>query len=683
MNQTNRSILFEVINPEKADLLTFLSDVSSKESLSDDKLKEIHGNLAVSSFEEFLEKFSPTVNMLLQTNDKKVVFSLDSLGGGEEKLDFNHPDSLFQVLLYLIESKRQKKYLLTSFEDLLDNLIPRRDSALFFEDRNRLIAEITEDGEGGKVSGMRKLSGLLHAYDDGIYLLRAYLNNLEQILPSLSGDMVTNRGVLDDHGRLQVKVLKTAEKYRRGFFLDDQFDDITYEKMVTECLEKERETIRNGNLLRDCFLLPVYAKRRDITLLRDRYQEYSEFYAKLIKQFWITAKPLLETLLGVWNFFAPYAGYQDMKPVLVVSNFSLQALLETKNRERLEIYLNSVNAKNFRDNTIWYAILPNLVTKSELQSKNIRERFQSQRELYSFRRNGTEEVILLLEILARYKVQTFLGLSLTKENTFSAVAKDGLERINDNLSAFEKMEGKDYLIPCFPNFLVISEEEACINMGKNIVIDEHSGNVKLEGKKMLWLDEIGVEACYVAAGLIAACQCPAYLRSKYKRGVLEDTPGVAYRFSEEGHSLKTTTAMLSETIEFSDEMLREVVKHSRGVAFGQQSGKMILLTDRAFSYSHGNGLLLSMVQTLTYIERVIQYDTQDYKKTLINQFFQRRPGSVISQWYAADHSAVNAIIKEDERIEYKIEADGETCTFSMFFQNNELVRSETVAVFKE
>lgn len=683
MNQTNRSILFEVINPEKADLLTFLTDINSKESLSDDKLKEIHGNLVVSSFEEFIEKFSPTVKMLLQTDEKKVVFSLDSLGAGEDKLDLNHPDSLFRVLLYLIESKRQKKYLLTCFEDMSDNLIPGRDSDLFFVDRNRLITEITENGESEKLSVTRKLSGLLHEYDDGIYLLRAYLNNMEQVLPGLSGDTVKNRGVLDDHGRMQVRVLKTAGKYRRGFLLDDQFDDIAYEKIVTECLEKEGGTVRNGNLLRDCLLLPVYAKRRNIALLRERYQEYGDFYAKILKQFWITAKPLLETMLGVWNFFAPYEGYQNMKPVLVVSNFSPQALLETKNRDRLEVYLNSVNSKNFRNNTIWYAIVPNLVTKSELQSKNVRERFKSQRELYSFRRNGTEEVSLLLEILARYKIQAFLGLALTKENTFSAVAKDGLERINDNLSAFEKMEGKDYFIPCFPNFIVISEEEACINMGKNIAVDENSGNVRLEGKKMLWLDGIGVEACYVAAGLIAACQCPVFLRSKYKRGVLEDTPGVAYRFSEAGHSLKTTTAMLSETIEFSDEIIREVVKHARGVAFGQQNGKMILLTDRAFSYSNSNGLLLSMVQTLTYIERVIQYESQDYKKTLISQFFQRRPGSVISKWYAADHGAVNAIIKEDERIEYKIEADGETCTFSMFFKNSELVRRETVAMFKE
>lgn len=683
MDQTNRTILFEVINPEKQDLLTYLSDVNNRESLSDEKLSVIHRDLTVSSFEEFIRKFSPTVKMLLNTKQKTVVFSQESLGEGEERIELNHSDSLFHVLMHLIEAKKQKKYLLTGFEDMLENMIPRKSSSPFFEERNRLILEITNDGESSRQTQFKKMLKLIRAYDDGLYLLKALLKNISEILPQISGETSVNRGVLDDNGRLQIKVLKRAEMYSRGYILDDNFDDVSYEEIVIECLEREHGTIRNDELLRDCLLLPVYIKQRRIVLLRRKYQEYSEFYVTLLKRFWITAKPLLETMLGVWNFFAPYEGCEGMKPVLVVGNFSLQELLEEKNRERIDIYFNSVNAKTFRENTIWYAIVPNLVTHSELQSKNIRERFKSQREQYQFHRNETEEIILLLEILSRYKVQTFMSLALTKENTFSAIAQNGLERINEDFSGFEKIDGKDYLIPCFPNFVVVSEEEACVNMGKNIVIDEVKESVWIEGNRMLWLDGIGVEACYVAAGLFAACQCPVYLQSKYRKGVLEDTPGVAYRFSEAGHNQKTTTAMLSETIEYSEELVEEIVRHSRGVMFGQKNGKMFVMTDRVYSYNSGNGLLVSMVQTLSYIERVIQFESQDYKKKLINQFFQRRPGSMISGWYSADHSAVNAIIKEDERIEYKIEENDENCTFSMYFKNNEVVRQETVAMFKE
>ena len=200
---------------------------------------------------------------------------------------------------------------------------------------------------------------------------------------------------------------------------------------------------------------------------------------------------------------------------------------------------------------------------------------------------------------------------------------------------------------------------------------------------MLWLDEIGVEASYVAAGLFAACQCPNYLLHKFRKKVLEDTPGVAYRFSEEGHNLMTTTDMLSETIDYSEDLIREAAGFSKGVMFSQKNGRMIVLTDRAYSYGQGNPLLVSMVQTLSYVERVIQFESQDYKKKLINQFFQRRPGSVISKWHMADHGFVNAIIKDGEEIEYVMEDNDEKCTFVMSFRNKELIRKESVATFKE
>ena len=42
ITQTNRTILFEEINPEKLNLLTLVGDTKDLESLNDDKMKEIH-----------------------------------------------------------------------------------------------------------------------------------------------------------------------------------------------------------------------------------------------------------------------------------------------------------------------------------------------------------------------------------------------------------------------------------------------------------------------------------------------------------------------------------------------------------------------------------------------------------------------------------------------------------------
>lgn len=64
INQTNRTVLMEEINPEKLDMLTLVGDVKGIDSLSDDKIKEINDNLLVSSFDKFLEKFDPTIQTI-------------------------------------------------------------------------------------------------------------------------------------------------------------------------------------------------------------------------------------------------------------------------------------------------------------------------------------------------------------------------------------------------------------------------------------------------------------------------------------------------------------------------------------------------------------------------------------------------------------------------------------------
>lgn len=682
MQQTNRTILFEQINPLMADLFTLIGESNKKESLTDERLAVIHKGLAVSSFGEFMKKFQPSVNMLLSTDNRSVIFSLDSLGQNQKTLAIDQTDSLFQMLMYLIEAKHQKKYLLTGFEDMFHNVIPCEDFSLLCKDRNSYIMHLSGLKEENRGYYKRKLKKILKQYDDGIYLINTFINNIDCIIPDLSLEKLVNRGVIHDSGDLQVKVMQKASKYSKGYLLEESFDSEAYKAILQECLE-ELEPLQNRELLSDCFLLPVYVKEKSLELLQQKYTSYTEFYMTIVKKYWTTAKPLMETILGVWNFFLPYEGCSTMRPTLIVANFPVSDIMDGKNREKLDLYLNSVNNKTYLDNTVWYAIAPNLITKTEVQSRNVRERFKAQKEQFRYHRNETEEMLLLLEVLNKYRVQTFLSYALTEENTFSYIAKNGIDEVNDNLQAFEKMEEKDYLIPCFPNFTIISEREACLNVGKKISFHPETGAVQIDETRFMWLDEIGVEASYVAAGLVAACQCPEYLKKHYRRGVAEDMPGVAYRFSEDGHNLQTTTKMLSETTEYSDEFMQDAISRSRGLLFGQKDGKMIILTDRVFSYTRANTLLIAMVQTTVYMERIIQYESQDYKKNLINQFFQRRPGSLIAKWYTADTAAVNGILKEDERIEYKINENEDNCTFSVHFKNNSQVIHDTVAMFKE
>jgi hypothetical protein len=61
IEQTNRTILFEEINPEKYNILTRIGDTRSVESLTDEKVQEINAALSVDGLDEFMQKFDPKV----------------------------------------------------------------------------------------------------------------------------------------------------------------------------------------------------------------------------------------------------------------------------------------------------------------------------------------------------------------------------------------------------------------------------------------------------------------------------------------------------------------------------------------------------------------------------------------------------------------------------------------------
>ena len=110
IQQTNRTILFEEINPEKLDLLTLVGDTKGLNSLNDDKIKEINENLLVNNFEEFLDKFAPTVYSFYNANSQKVMYTLNKPENLPDELiteiPINQSNDFVKMLFTLIDTKR-------------------------------------------------------------------------------------------------------------------------------------------------------------------------------------------------------------------------------------------------------------------------------------------------------------------------------------------------------------------------------------------------------------------------------------------------------------------------------------------------------------------------------------------------------------------------------------------------
>ena len=142
MEQTNRTILFEELNPHKPSLLTMIGDVKEQESLTDERIHQIHRQLEVQSFQQLIEKFEPGIYMYLNTSKCQVCFSYQSYqmeGYEVSKIALDNKNSLLSTIIELMDSKKNGQYLLKNFDYVLARLVPEKQRKSFFEQRKELI----------------------------------------------------------------------------------------------------------------------------------------------------------------------------------------------------------------------------------------------------------------------------------------------------------------------------------------------------------------------------------------------------------------------------------------------------------------------------------------------------------------------------------------------------------------
>ena len=664
MIQTNRALLIEEIAPDKENIISIVNYIEQREGLSDEEISEIHQKLEVSSFDEVIEKFNPCIYMLLDTDDLQVKF-LRTIPQEVEKnvkaVSVANQMSFFDELVRLIENKRKHKYVLTSFQDFGASLIDVPDATGFVVLRENIICEIAK---GNEAKAEKVLDELIEKYDDGVLLLKTFLDEACMFFEQLE-DEGNPCFIVQETENIQIHV---SERFERNRSHTKEQED-KYLDYINEILPQKQ--IDNRKLM--VLLLELGCKSNKINLgtLARSYEEYQEYYGRILQNFWWEAKPLLETLLGIKSFFDNYTTDNGiMPPTMVVTNCTPEVLANNKHKDIFRVYLETMNEKNYHDKTIWYAIMPRMPFKS-ITKDFVHERFASKGVRYTYQANDLEYVQVVLEMLEKYHIQTFLSIIPGKDTILHALAKNGLEEFEDSFVFLEKEEQKEFLIPCYPNFVIIPQEYTTLTLGNQIIYDEVYDKVEFGKEKILWLSEVIVEAAYVAAGLQAACQCPQYLSKFYRRNVRQDVSGVAYRLCENEHNLQTTPLMFPEVMGYSEELYSKINRYSKGVVFAPYKGKVIVATDRVYSYKQGKPDYISNIQTLVYMERIIRYESQDYKEHLIKEFFQSRPGSIISRW--KDNSeAVNAILKKEEQIEYNINERDNNCTFKVRFRERSM-----------
>ncbi|MCM3700755.1 transcriptional regulator [Paenibacillus macerans] len=703
INQTNRTMLFDEINPEKLDLLTIVGDVKGIDSLSDDKIKEINEHLLIRSFDEFLTKFSPCVYSFFNAANQKVVYTLKKPEGiaedaiSEIRIDQNN--DFLKMLFTLIDTKRSQGMTNVDFkfENLLDMISPKK----VMDDIRQVRKEIhylygqydkLDEEDPKKLDLGDKLNAMFEEAS-------ANYNNVMAMLPLAIEDIKTRLllggsseekdaeavqiGMLTIGESGELKIIEAPKSESTELVLLDEKGSnglaLVFEDDYNSITEAPSGYVRDL-VVRTFSPLPAVSTEVNVEQEVQNYNTYLEFYKTAKDDFVKTVKPLVEKILGVKMFFDQYAvKNRGMQPSMLVTNSKLEMTVKSSNIPRLETYLNTVNAKNDFTDTIWFGIVPSVELESAGKVKVSRERFKGNEKIVKQDGNNMESLAMLLTVVKEFKVQVFFSFESGEETTFNNIATSGVDKYIDKCAMLIRKDYSEFAIPCLPNFTVIPKEKSGVIIDSRMVKTE-GGAARLSREKedilKLWIEGVYVGASYVAAGIAAAYQCPEYLRESFKN-TSKEFPGVRFDIEAGDNSLRAVTTMAKEITGFTNTIKDSINRKNFGFVFSSENaqlqGKDIrrITVYKARSLAASEDGFDSIYKTLvsTYIERILRFQTADFKHENIIKFFSNNPSSQKSQWLAK-RGFINSIIYDGDDMNYVIDEKNNLCHIDLIYNGN-------------
>ncbi len=710
INQTNRTLLLDMINPDKMDLLTLVGDVKGLDSLSDDQMREINQHLECHSYEEMERKFEPTVWSFFDANSQSVKYTLERPetipASMLTAISLNDYDSFFKTILTVMDSRKSQGLLNVEFhfEQLLEMISPKK----VMEDIKLVRKEIQynyqkysnlEDGDPAKLDLGDKLNLLFEDasknYNNIMAMLPLAIEDIKtRLLLGNGGQENDGKGIvagvltMGDNGEL--KILEAPKEESTSLaVVDDEVTAGLVEVLADDYQsvnESPNDYVQNLVVRTFCPLTATTPTQIDVETEVANYNSYLEFYRTSKDNFIKVVKPLVEKLLGIRMFFDQYKSKtKGMAPTLVVANISPEILAKSPNIPRLITYLNTTNSKNNFNDTIWYAIYPNLSWSQNVTNKIHRERFQGNVKKAGTDVYSMEALSTLLNVFKDYRVETFFSFENREETTFNAVAAEGIEKMIDRCAPLIGKPYSEFAIPVLPNFTVLPKNKSGVVLDSRMHITDNNGVELSEAKEdviRLWIEGVYIGGAYVAAGFRAACQCPEYLKNHFNMTKVRtdlELPGVRFDIEAGNNSLMAYTTMPKEITGFTNTIKTQINQKNFGWVFASENASKDGLAITNITVYKARNLLydtenstyepIYKTQVTTYIERILRYVTGDFKEDNISDFLSNNPKSQKSKWLAKQ-DCINAIITEGDSLEYSINDMNGICELTLSFNGS-------------
>lgn len=703
ITQTNRTILFTEINPECLNLLTLIGDVRGKTSLDDDKIKEINKELAVSSFAEFMEKFNPVVYSWCDAGSGKIQYSTvrpeHIPPNCITEIPLNEMNDLLNMLITLLGARDAQGVANVDFQfsKILEMISPKK----IMEDIRQVRKEIQytygkymelDDGDPKRLDLGDTLNYQFEQasqnYNNVLAMLPLAIEDIKTRL--LLGDGDSGQGGPDfkagllsmgEDGELKILEMKQEESTQLAV-VDDEVN-----LSLMDAFREDYDALNENpsGYVRDlvvrtfCPLSSTMESNVNRELEVNNYNTYLEFYKQSKNDFVKVVKPLIEKILGVKTFFDQYrVKEKGMQPKLLITNIPLEMLVKSSNLPRLITYLNTTNDKNEFDNTIWFGIVPDVELNQTGGGKLQRVRFAGNKREEKQGTNSMESLAALMNAIEPYKISTFFSFCTSEETTFNYIATEGIELFKDKCAPLMKKTYSEFVIPCIPNVTVIPKDKSGLVLDKKMVMDEE-GNVALSTEKddvmKMWLEGIYVSAAYEAAGIVAAWQCPEYLKQRFKDTTME-YPGVRFDIEADDNALLATTSMTKEISGYTNAIKNSINHTGFGFVFSSDNAQYKGQEIKNITVYKARNLLsrgsefepIYKTLVVTYIERMLRFYSSDFKQDKIEKFFSSNPNSQKSRW-DANRQYVNSILQDGDELDCSIDEKYGVCDVLVTFAN--------------
>ncbi len=605
VKQTGKTIIFEEFNKEITDLVTLLT--RDDQEISVEKFKNTlmgkkdngkNEDLVVTSFEEFVEKFAPTIyETVVKTGDGASQFVYELEKPNYECTQIRLKDHAFyKMIMSMIDRKAatDKGNLDFSYDDLKKALTPQSEMEECKRIRKNYKSNVLEYyrlTEGGvpNPEADRFAENIIACRDK---IIDKYQNKSPlALLPLLIADKQS-----------QIDKMNTAQETAGAdgsravpcsYSLDDRGNLILIEQSVSDdagmAVPLNEENTQLVEVLRDDFVEYAPAAIRENAYVRDLVvnvfapggsaqlttqdkaqleavkKQYQDVYMSSLESFAKAVSAVVEKFAGMKAFFdhASCDGALAEDVSVIIANCKIDTILNDElAKRRFKHYLGALSAE--KDvNKIWFGVIPATAYGSDAgESHTGKGRIdpfakRSPGGTTGKKKTGglvsLEAVKEMIKLLEEVKIMTFTNYKASERTGFTALTAS---KVNEYKKDFESVNS-EYGVFCYPNFTILPSEKTAVKIGTEYDADEQK-----ETGAYIVIPGIYLDASYVAAGMMVGMQNYKLLKSK---GYLVKPKYPCVRFDiEDGDNAKRIlTKMNRETTTEMEKQTKDAIMEER------------------------------------------------------------------------------------------------------------------------